>query len=89
MNRVLHQEYLEAWLKGEDIQIKTTDVWVDYKVSTCGLSSFICSAYNFRKKPKTMLIDIEKFQTKLRKCSPSFNEERVLEWLSDCAVEEE
>ena len=54
VNRVIHQKYLEAWLRGEDIQIDALygDNWCDFTIRNIKLIDSV--NYKFRMKPKAV-----------------------------------
>ena len=61
-NRVIHQEYLEAWLRGESIQrcYKGGD-WFDFTIKYLSLDVFNINEYEFRITPKTVEVNLTDF----------------------------
>ena len=62
MKRVLHQEWLEKWLAGEDIEF-THRGSSEFKQFTNSytLDMFEDATYTFRTPPKLLTIEVERF----------------------------
>lgn len=87
--RVIHQEYLQMWLNGVELEIKTVDEWRPYSEMLFGLDAFNRDAYEFRKKPEVVKVDIEKFKYLIHNSSIIYSDEdEIIEHLSECIVEE-
>lgn len=88
-NRVIHQEYLQVWLNGEELEIKMFDNWTPYSIELCSLGAFNCKHYEFRKKPKLVKVDVDKFKDLLYNSSKIYtDEDEIINHLSECIVEE-
>lgn len=61
--RVLHQEYLEAWLRGESVYAKyvTRENWCKFGVEEYQLDAFNNDNYEFRITPKPIEVDLTEF----------------------------
>lgn len=61
-NRVIHQEYLEAWLRGESIQRHSIgDDWEIFDPSKMSLCVFDSKNYKFRITPKPVEVNLTDF----------------------------
>lgn len=69
-NRVIHQEYLEAWLRGESVQrsYKGGD-WMIFDGVRLSLDTFDHEGYEFRITPKTVEVHLTDFYTEYDKIS--------------------
>ena len=54
--RVIHQEYLEAWLRGENVQAtwSLSEDWSMFNLETHDISYFNNKSWSFRITPKTV-----------------------------------
>lgn len=65
--KVVHEEYLRAFLDGVTVQRKskskfdTCKVWEDFDLGYMALHSFNADAYIFRYKPKVIEVILEDF----------------------------
>ena len=61
--RVLHQDYLEAWLRGESVVLKygTRENWRKFGVEEYQLDAFNNVNYEFRITPKTIEVNLTEF----------------------------
>jgi hypothetical protein len=91
-NRVLHQEYLQMWLNGEELQISehyTDNRYYDFNLKDFSMLCFNDETYTFRKKPKLVKVDIEKFKDCALDCNfKCYSYGGILEMLSECIVED-
>ena len=89
LRRVLHQEYLQMWLNGVELEVKIHGNWYPYSIELCSLGAFDCKHYEFRKKPKLVKVDIDKFKYLIHNSSMIYSDEdEIIEHLSECIVEE-
>ena len=88
--RVIHQEYLQMWLNGEELERKYLNYeWNEFDNKGMTLDSFDDEEYTFRKKPKLVKVDMDKFKEVMSTRSWSgIDDDTILEWLSECIVED-
>lgn len=62
-NRVIHQKYLEAWLRGEsvDTTYSLSEDWNVFTLDTHDLSCFSNKSWSFRITPKTIEVNLKDF----------------------------
>ena len=61
--RIVHQEYLEAWLRGEsvDATYSLSEDWNVFTLETHDLSYFSNKSWSFRITPKTVEVNLTDF----------------------------
>ena len=61
--RVLHQEYLEAWLRGESVDVKygIRGHWYKFGVEEYQIDGFNNVNYEFRITPKAIEVNLTEF----------------------------
>lgn len=62
-NRVIHQEYLEAWLRGESVEFQSCGqvLFYIFDINKHELSLFENDKYMFRITPKTIEVNLTDF----------------------------
>ena len=80
IKRVIHQEYLEAWLRGEslDSSYKDSD-WKYYDYNNYSLDVFNSEDHKFRMTPKVIEVNLTDFYAEYDKITTVNFRESLLE----------